>query len=195
MPRGVCCRSELRRSNDAWLQGMDMEELRSTDRKRSLVTISNFATTPSTQFWENFRRTLIQVGRSVAAGHSLATVTSSRGETFVLCLQLHRIVTDDDGWLCVCASCWSQYKREPVLTRARLVNSMLMGLLLGAVYFQQPNTYHAVQNKLGVLFIITINQTISSLFGVVQVSTTSSPTTTSPVRRTLTRLLPPWCWV
>lgn len=98
MPRGACCRSELRRSNDAWLQGMDMEELRSTDRKRSLVTISNFATTPSTQFWENFRRTLIQVGRSVA-GHSLATATSSRGETFVLCLQLHSMVTDG-GLLC-----------------------------------------------------------------------------------------------
>jgi hypothetical protein len=62
-----------------------------------------------------------------------------------------------------------QYKREPVLTRARLVNSMLMGLVLGLVYFQQEATYKAVQNKLGVLFIITINQTISSMFGVVQV--------------------------
>lgn len=76
--------------------------------------------------------------------------------------------TDAPLCLCVCCLTW-QYKREPVLTRARLVNSMLMGLVLGLVYFQQEATYKAVQNKLGVLFIITINQTISSMFGVVQV--------------------------
>lgn len=61
-----------------------------------------------------------------------------------------------------------QYRREPVLTRARLVNSMLMGLLLGMVYFQQDESYKAVQNKMGVAFIVTINQCISATFGVVQ---------------------------
>ena len=62
----------------------------------------------------------------------------------------------------------NQYRREPVLTRARLVNSMLMGLLLGMVYFQQDESYKAVQNKMGVAFIVTINQCISATFGVVQ---------------------------
>ena len=61
-----------------------------------------------------------------------------------------------------------QYKREPVLTRARLVNSILMGTLLGLVYFGQDDTYKAVQNKIGVAFIVTINQCISATFGVVQ---------------------------
>lgn len=61
-----------------------------------------------------------------------------------------------------------QYKREPVLTRARLVNSILMGSLLGLVYFGQDDTYKAVQNKIGVAFIVTINQCISATFGVVQ---------------------------
>jgi len=64
--------------------------------------------------------------------------------------------------------CSPQYRREPVLTRARLVNSMLMGLLLGMVYFQQDESYKAVQNKMGVAFIVTINQCISATFGVVQ---------------------------
>ena len=62
----------------------------------------------------------------------------------------------------------AQYKREPVLTRARLGNSMIMGLLLGLVYFQQDNGYKAVQNKIGVAFIVTMNQCISATFGVVQ---------------------------
>ena len=61
-----------------------------------------------------------------------------------------------------------QYKREPVLTRARLVNSILMGVLLGLVYFDQDTTYKAVQNKIGVAFIVTMNQCISATFGVVQ---------------------------
>jgi hypothetical protein len=45
---------------------------------------------------------------------------------------------------------------------------MLMGCLLGLVYFDQDNTYKAVQNKIGVAFIVTMNQCISATFGVVQ---------------------------
>jgi ABC-type multidrug transport system ATPase subunit len=61
-----------------------------------------------------------------------------------------------------------QYKREPVLTRARMGNALAMGTLIGIVYFGQDNTSASVQNKLGVAFIMTINQSISSMLGVTQ---------------------------
>jgi len=61
-----------------------------------------------------------------------------------------------------------QYRREPVLTRARIGNAIIMGLLLGIVYFNQSDNVSSVQNKMGVAFIIIINQSISSMFGVVQ---------------------------
>jgi len=67
-----------------------------------------------------------------------------------------------------CKRTFLQYKREPVLTRARLSNAIFIGLILGIVYMGQDDTFSSVQNKLGVGFIITMNQVISSCFGVVQ---------------------------
>lgn len=61
-----------------------------------------------------------------------------------------------------------QYKREPVLTRARIGNAVMMGLLIGIVYFNQSDNVSSIQNKMGVAFIMIINQSISSMFGVVQ---------------------------
>ena len=67
-----------------------------------------------------------------------------------------------------------QYKREPVLTRARMGNALAIGTLIGIVYFGQDNSADAVQNKLGVAFIMTINQSLSSMFGSTKISSLSS---------------------
>lgn len=61
------------------------------------------------------------------------------------------------------------YKRDPLLTKARLGQSVVVSLLVGLIYLQLGSSQADVQNKMGAAFFIVINQCILGLFSVIQV--------------------------
>ncbi|CAM9549700.1 unnamed protein product [Heterosigma akashiwo] len=59
--------------------------------------------------------------------------------------------------------------RDPLLTKARLGQSVVVSLLVGLIYLQLGSSQADVQNKMGAAFFIVINQCILGLFSVIQV--------------------------
>ena len=160
--------SDLRKGNDKWFGKLDPEVL-AKPRKKTGIAITEYPATTETQFWESCKVRFPLICR--VKGPFPPTPSSFPPSDRPLPLR-HTHTHDQSGNPPSLPPSLQrtvlQYKREPVLTRARLINSMLMGCLLGLVYFDQDNTYKAVQNKIGVAFIVTMNQCISATFGVVQ---------------------------
>lgn len=61
------------------------------------------------------------------------------------------------------------YAREPVLTRARLAQVIVVALIVGLIYWNVGKTQNDVQDIIGLLFFITLNQAILGCIGVLQV--------------------------
>eukprot|EP00163_Fabomonas_tropica_P020214 TRINITY_DN3560_c0_g1_i4.p1 TRINITY_DN3560_c0_g1~~TRINITY_DN3560_c0_g1_i4.p1 ORF type:complete len:659 (+),score=111.51 TRINITY_DN3560_c0_g1_i4:69-2045(+) len=74
------------------------------------------------------------------------------------------------------ARAWKAYARNPILTKARLGQTLIFALIVGLVFLQVNDTQTGIQDRLGALFFITINQAISSVMGVIS---------TFPVERAL----------
>lgn len=52
---------------------------------------------------------------------------------------------------------------------ARLLNAILMGVILGGIYYNQSLSQGSAKNILGLYFIFVMYQTMSSMFSVLQV--------------------------
>lgn len=59
--------------------------------------------------------------------------------------------------------------RDPVTTRARLGQAVVVGLIVGLIYWQLGQEQADVQNRNGALFFVLINQSMNAMFGVLQV--------------------------
>ncbi|CEL98098.1 unnamed protein product [Vitrella brassicaformis CCMP3155] len=59
--------------------------------------------------------------------------------------------------------------RDPVLTVARLGQTLILGLLVGLIFYQLGDGQRSVQDKNGGIFFIVTNQSIMGIFGVLQV--------------------------
>ena len=59
--------------------------------------------------------------------------------------------------------------RQPTEFKAKMMNSIFMGLILGIVYFNQGTGQSSAQNKMGLFFILCMYQCMTSMFGVLQV--------------------------
>jgi len=53
--------------------------------------------------------------------------------------------------------------------KARTLNAVLMGLILGIIYYNQNSSQASAKNILGLFFILIMYQTLVSMFGVLQV--------------------------
>ncbi|CAE7664022.1 w, partial [Symbiodinium sp. KB8] len=58
--------------------------------------------------------------------------------------------------------------RDPILTKARLGQTLFLGLLAGLIYLRLENNQQIVQNVNGAMFFVLINQSFSGIFGVMQ---------------------------
>ena len=56
--------------------------------------------------------------------------------------------------------------RNPVLSTARLVQSVVLGLLIGAIFYNQGHSPEGVRGIQGALFFIMVNQSMLPMFGV-----------------------------
>lgn len=56
--------------------------------------------------------------------------------------------------------------RDPTLTRAKALQSIVLSLVVGLIYFRLANNQKSIQNVSGALFFILINQSFGSLFGI-----------------------------
>ncbi|CAM9150806.1 unnamed protein product [Ectocarpus sp. 6 AP-2014] len=67
------------------------------------------------------------------------------------------------------------YRREPVLTKARLGQTVVVAVLVGLIFLQLGNSQRDVQSTMGVLFFVAINQGILGTIGVLQVFPNEMP--------------------
>jgi ABC-type multidrug transport system ATPase subunit len=58
--------------------------------------------------------------------------------------------------------------RNPLLTKARLGQTVFLGGIMSAIYWRIGNSQVNVQDKNGAMFMITVNQSMMGLFGVLQ---------------------------
>ncbi|CAM9147551.1 unnamed protein product [Ectocarpus fasciculatus] len=67
------------------------------------------------------------------------------------------------------------YRREPVLTKARLGQTVVVAVLVGLIFLQLGDSQADVQSTMGVLFFVAINQGILGTIGVLQVFPNEMP--------------------
>lgn len=76
--------------------------------------------------------------------------------------------------MCVSLSCLvcpflHFYYRRVTDVKARFMNSIVMGLILGIIYYGQTDTQRSAKNIMGLFFLLIMFQTMVSMFGVLQV--------------------------
>ncbi|CEM05801.1 unnamed protein product [Vitrella brassicaformis CCMP3155] len=65
--------------------------------------------------------------------------------------------------------------RDPILMRARLIQSLVLGLLCGLIYFRLENNQRAAQDKTGCINFMLINQAMVGVMGVLQTFPSEKP--------------------
>merc|ERR1719282_848131 len=65
--------------------------------------------------------------------------------------------------------------KEPLIVKVRIAQTIVIALILGAVYFGQERTVAGVQSVNGALFLIITNMTFSNMFAVINVITMEIP--------------------
>ncbi|KAG8177287.1 hypothetical protein JTE90_029423 [Oedothorax gibbosus] len=63
--------------------------------------------------------------------------------------------------------CWIGRIREPMVTKAQIIQSVVMGLLLGLVYLNQKYDQNGIQNFNGALFLVLMNVTFQNVYTVI----------------------------
>ena len=56
--------------------------------------------------------------------------------------------------------------RDKMLTKARAGQTLIMGLVIGLIYLRLGNSQSDVQNRVGAVFLMIMNQSMGSLFGI-----------------------------
>ncbi|XP_060528288.1 ABC transporter G family member 5-like [Cylas formicarius] len=70
---------------------------------------------------------------------------------------------------------WLSIIKEPLLMRVRLMQTILVSLMLGAIYYGQVIDQDGVMNINGVLFIFLTNMTFQNVFAVISVFSSELP--------------------
>ena len=65
--------------------------------------------------------------------------------------------------------CWLQISREKIGQIIAMVQAVLFSLILGALYSETGHTQKNIQDRIGVLFFICVNQSFGALFAVINV--------------------------
>ncbi|XP_026668551.1 ABC transporter G family member 3-like [Ceratina calcarata] len=71
--------------------------------------------------------------------------------------------------------CWLSVIKEPILIKVRLLQTIMVSLLIGIVYFNQQLDQDGVMNINGALFIFLTNMTFQNVFAVINVFCTELP--------------------
>lgn len=64
---------------------------------------------------------------------------------------------------------WLSVIKEPLIVRVRILQSIVIALILGAVYFGQEHTAEGVMSINGAIFLFITNMTFSNMFAVINV--------------------------
>jgi len=64
---------------------------------------------------------------------------------------------------------WLSVIKEPLIVRVRILQSIVIALILGAVYFGQEYTEEGVMSMNGAIFLFITNMTFSNMFAVINV--------------------------
>jgi ABC-type multidrug transport system ATPase subunit len=59
---------------------------------------------------------------------------------------------------------WTIHKRSTMLTKARLAQTLFFAVLISLLYYQIDNSQKGVQDKMGAIFFILVNQSFSAVF-------------------------------
>ncbi|XP_052218229.1 protein white-like [Dreissena polymorpha] len=70
---------------------------------------------------------------------------------------------------------WKSTYREPMIIRVRIIQTLILGLMIGLMYLQLDIDQQGVMNINGVLFLILINITSQNLFGVIHTFPLETP--------------------
>lgn len=71
-------------------------------------------------------------------------------------------------WSTLLHRAWLTTKRDPVTSRARLIQAVVLGVLIGILYLQIGDDQKSVQSKAGALYLILMNQIMAGMNGVLQ---------------------------
>ena len=63
---------------------------------------------------------------------------------------------------------WITIMRDPTLTKARAIQSVILALIVGLIYLRLGNTQTDIQNRMGAIFFCLINQSFGGVFGTLQ---------------------------
>jgi ABC-type multidrug transport system permease subunit len=58
--------------------------------------------------------------------------------------------------------------RDPMLTKARFAQTVIMGIIIGLVYLNMEDGQASVQDRNGAVFLLVVNQCMMGIFGVLQ---------------------------
>ncbi|CAG2065407.1 unnamed protein product, partial [Timema podura] len=64
---------------------------------------------------------------------------------------------------------WLATMKEPVLIKVRVLQTVLVGLLIGVIYYGQELNQDGVMNINGAIFILITNMTFQNVFAVINV--------------------------
>nr|BBC77943.1 ABC transporter White [Thermobia domestica] len=70
---------------------------------------------------------------------------------------------------------WISVLKEPILMRVRIIQTLLVGLLIGVIYFGQELNQDGVMNINGALFLFLTNMTFQNVFAVIEVFCSELP--------------------
>lgn len=59
-------------------------------------------------------------------------------------------------------------RRDPMLTKARIGQTLFLGLIVGLIYLRAENNQEGVQNRTGSAFFVIVNQAMSNIIGLLQ---------------------------
>lgn len=90
-----------------------------------------------------------------------------------LALKNQKIRKYSTNWLNECVvvfiRAFINIMRDRMLTFARLFQAVFMGLLVGLIYLQMDRNQESVQDRVGVIFFILVNQVMGAMFPVINV--------------------------
>ena len=93
----------------------------------------------------------------------------------------------------LCWRAWTQQRRDVITLKIKFIFSCVFGLILGGIYSNQTHNQTSIQNRIGILFFITINQVSRLIFlkryFIVPFSFLTCQTNYSPLTSKLTLLL------
>ena len=81
-------------------------------------------------------------------------------------LDMKRVV---DNFKILCWRSFAEQSRDLTTLRTKFITACFFGLIIGGIYSGNHLNQQGIQNRIGILFLITINQTFNPMFAVINV--------------------------